>query len=103
MKLEDAVPAVKSWFYRQCGWSLLVLDSADSIDNADDLLYIDLEYFLPDASLVDVVVTTRSSRAREMSALEAVEVAEMAPIQIRAVGHVLLAEVRDWLGFVHHR
>ena len=47
MKLEDAVPAVKSWFYRQCGWSLLVLDSADSIDNADDSLYIDLECSFP--------------------------------------------------------
>ena len=34
VKLEDAVPAVKSWFYRQSGRSLLVLDSADSIDDA---------------------------------------------------------------------
>jgi tetratricopeptide (TPR) repeat protein len=77
VKLEDAVPAVKSWFYRLTGRSLVVLDSADTIDDADDSSYINLEYFLPDAPLVDAVVTTRSSRAREMSSLEAVEVAEM--------------------------
>jgi hypothetical protein len=81
VKLEDAVPVVKSWFYRQSGRSLLVLDSADSIDDADDSSYVDLEYFLPDAPLVGVIVTTRSSRAREMSALEAVEVAEMEALE----------------------
>jgi hypothetical protein len=73
----NAVPAVKSWFYRQSGRSLLVLDSADSIGDADNSSYVGLEYFLTDASLVDVVVTTRNSRAREMSSLEGMEVAEM--------------------------
>lgn len=69
--------AVKSWFHRQSGRLLLMLDSADSIDDADDSSYVNLEYFLPDAPLVDVVITARSSRARKMSMLEAVEVAEI--------------------------
>jgi hypothetical protein len=42
---------------------------------ADDAAYVDLEYFLPDTPSVDVVMTTRSSRAWERTALEAVEVA----------------------------
>jgi tetratricopeptide (TPR) repeat protein len=77
IKLEDAVPAVKNWFHQQRGRSLVVLDSADTIDNEDDISYVDLEYFLPDASSVDNIITTRSSRAQEMSILETVEVAEM--------------------------
>jgi hypothetical protein len=43
------VPAVKSWFYQQSERSLLVLDSVDSIDDADDSSYVNLEYFVPDA------------------------------------------------------
>jgi tetratricopeptide (TPR) repeat protein len=75
--IEDAVPAVKSWFHRQTERLLVVLDSADTIDNADDTSYIDLGYFLPDAASVDNIITTRSSRAQDMSTLEAVEVGEM--------------------------
>jgi hypothetical protein len=41
--------AVKSWFYQQSERSLLVLDSVDSIDDADDSSYVSLEYFVPDA------------------------------------------------------
>jgi tetratricopeptide (TPR) repeat protein len=77
IKLEDAVPAVKNWFHQQRGRSLVVLDSADTIDTVDDVSYVDLEYFLPDASSVDNIITTRSSRAREICTLETVEVAEM--------------------------
>jgi hypothetical protein len=49
VKLENMVPAVKSWFYQQSERSLLVLDSVDSIDDADDSSYVNLEYFVPDA------------------------------------------------------
>jgi hypothetical protein len=34
--------------------------SADTIDNADDPPYIYLNYFLPDAPYVDVIITSRS-------------------------------------------
>jgi hypothetical protein len=45
---------------------------ADSIDESEDALYIDLNYFLPDAPSVDIIITTRSARARETTELEAV-------------------------------
>jgi len=55
----------------------LVVDSADLIDNAEDVSYIDLHYYLPDSPRVDTIITTRSSQAQEMSSLEAVKTGEM--------------------------
>lgn len=57
----------------------MVLDSADTIDNNRDKAYIDLGYFMPDAPGVYVVITSRSLTAKEMTTLDAVEVAEMEP------------------------
>jgi hypothetical protein len=37
--------------------------------------------FLPDAPCVDVIITTRSSRAQEMTVPEAVKVADMKPAE----------------------
>ena len=79
VKVEDAVPAVKRWFHGREGRWLVVLDSADTIDNDRDKSYIDLEYFLPDAPGVHVVITSRSSTAKGMTTLDTVEVAEMEP------------------------
>lgn len=59
IKLEDAVPAVKSWFHRQTERSLVVLDSADTIDNPDDASYIDLGFFVADAANVENIISTR--------------------------------------------
>ena len=53
-------------FMAGVGRSLVILDGADTIDDADNASYIDLEYFLPDAPSVDVIITTRSSRAQEI-------------------------------------
>ena len=65
VKLEDAVPAIQRWFQsRQDGLWLLVLDSADAVDNEEDTSYIDLRYFVPDGPNLHVVVTTRSSTAQ---------------------------------------
>ena len=77
VKVEDAVPAVKRWFQGREGRWLVVLDSADTIDNDRDRRYIDLSYFMPDAPGLHVVITSRSSTVKEMTALDAVEVAEM--------------------------
>ena len=79
IKVENAVPAVKSWFHGREGRWLVVLDSADTIDNPQDQSYIDLEYFIPDAPGVHVIITSRSSTAKEITTLEAVEVADMEP------------------------
>jgi hypothetical protein len=49
--------------------------------NADDASYVDLNYFLPDAPCVDVIITTWSSRAQGMTALEAVKVGDMNPVE----------------------
>ena len=85
VKVEDAVPAVKSWFHRREGRWLVVLDSADTIDNPQDQSYIDLEYFMPDAPGVHVVITSRSATVKEMTVLEAVEVADMEPSEAVAL------------------
>ena len=81
VKVEDAVPAVKQWFHSHKGRWLIVLDSADTIDNNQDKSYINLEYFLPDAPGVHVVITSRSSTAKEMTTLDAVEVVNMEPLE----------------------
>ena len=82
VKVEDAVPAVKRWFHGREGRWLVVLDSADTIDNDRDKSYIDLQYFLPDAPGLHVVITSRSSTAKEITT-DAVEVAEMEPSEAR--------------------
>lgn len=76
--INDAVAAVKSWLYRQDGRSLWVMDSADAIEDTDDASFVDLNFYLPDGPRLDRIITTRSSRARDMSSRDGVEVAEMA-------------------------
>ncbi|KAK3169846.1 hypothetical protein OEA41_009230 [Lepraria neglecta] len=85
VKVEDTVPMVKRWFHGREGRWLVVLDSADTIDNDRDKSYIDLEYFMPDAPGVHVIITSRSSTAKEMTTLEAVEVADMEPAEAVAL------------------
>ena len=81
LKVEDAVPAVKDWFQEREGPRLVVLDSADSIDNDQDRSYIDLQQFMPDGPGVNIIITSRSSTARDLSTQEAVEVADMEPLE----------------------
>ena len=78
-KVEDAVPAVKRWFHVRKGRWLVVLDSADTIDDDQQQSYIDLDYFTPDAPGVHIIITSRSSTAKEITTLDAVEVADMEP------------------------
>ena len=59
--------------------NVLILDSADTIEDDQQKSYIDLDYFIPDAPGVHVIITSRSSIAKEMTTLEAVEVADMKP------------------------
>ena len=53
----------------------------DSIDNDRDKTYIDLRYFMSDASGVHIVITSRSLTAKEIIMLDAVEVADMEPLK----------------------
>jgi len=77
VKLEDAVTAVKNWFHQRRDSILLVFDGADTINDVDDASYIDLTSFLSNGATVDTIITTRSSRAQQMTSLEAIGVAEM--------------------------
>ncbi|KAI4194979.1 MAG: hypothetical protein LQ350_007465 [Teloschistes chrysophthalmus] len=79
LKVEDTVPAVKHWFDGREGQWLVVMDSADSIDDDQDRSYIDLRYFMPDAPGVHIIITSRSSTVQDMTLLEAIEVADMEP------------------------
>ena len=77
VKLEDAVLEVKRWFHKRKGQYLLVLDSADDIDNDQSKGYIDLRYFMPDAPGLHIIITSRNATAKEITQLSPVEVAEM--------------------------
>ena len=77
VRVEDAVPAVKRWFHGREGRWLVILDSADTIDDDQQKPYIDLDYFIPDAPEVHIIITSRSSTAKEITTLDAVEVVEM--------------------------
>lgn len=69
--------AVKRWSHGRTVRPLVVLDSADAIDDGDDESYINLEFFLPDAPTADVIITTRLAWAAEMMTLGAAEVGEV--------------------------
>jgi len=50
---------------------------ADAIDNGNDESHLNLEFFLLDAPMVDVVITTRYALVVEMTTLDAIEVRKM--------------------------
>jgi hypothetical protein len=68
---NNNIDGVKRWFQGRRSRYLWILDSADNVDN------ISLERYIPDASCIDVIVTTRSQSAQHMSSLPAVPVAEL--------------------------
>ncbi|KAH7122357.1 hypothetical protein B0J11DRAFT_581064 [Dendryphion nanum] len=81
IKANDAVARVKSWLSNRSRdrW-LIVFDGADSVDDEDDG-YIDLMRYVPESRFLDVIVTTRSRTAKDVTALEGVEVGEMEEAQ----------------------
>ena len=80
---------VKRWWrwrtrcLRSSVGSTVVLNSADTVNNDRDKPYVDLGYFMPDAPGVHFIITSRSSTAKEIITLDAVEVAEMKPSEAR--------------------
>lgn len=62
---------------------MFVFDSAESIDDPRSSAYIDLRRVLVDTPSADVVITTRSQSAKDMTNLEAVQVAELNPNEAR--------------------
>ncbi|RYP57926.1 hypothetical protein DL769_009196 [Monosporascus sp. CRB-8-3] len=78
IKADDAVLGVKSWFSgrRDDRW-VVVFDGADAIDDENDDKYVDLSRYIPESPLLDVIITTRSRTAKDMTSLDGVEVGEM--------------------------
>jgi NB-ARC domain len=81
ISLESAVIGVKNWFSRQQGPCLMVFDGADTIENKKASDYIDIKHFIPNAPSLHVIVTTRSSTAKDMTRLDGVHVGEMEEAQ----------------------
>ncbi|KAJ6195117.1 P-loop containing nucleoside triphosphate hydrolase protein [Bipolaris maydis] len=75
--VEHAVTGVKSWFAGRQGRRLMVFDGADTIEDANADGYIDIKHFIPSTASLDVIITTRNSRAKDMTRLEGVEVGKM--------------------------
>lgn len=78
IKVDDAVLGVKSWFASRCDdrW-LLVFDGADTVDDDKSNEYVNIRHYMPDSALLDVIITTRSRTAKDMTPLDGVEVGEM--------------------------
>lgn len=81
VSVESAVIGVKSWFSGQRGPWLMVFDGADTIENGKASEYIDIKHFIPDVASLHVIVTSRSSTAKDMTRLEGVQVGEMEEAQ----------------------
>jgi tetratricopeptide (TPR) repeat protein len=84
--IDTCVSEIRHWCRpRGTRRYLFVLDSADSIDDESSPEYIDLLGYIVDATSADVVITTRVQSAKEMTTLEAVQVAELAPDESREI------------------
>jgi cellobiose-specific phosphotransferase system component IIB len=84
--VDTCVSEIRQWCYgRPTGRHLFVLDSADSIDDQGSPEYIDLQSYIVDAASADVVITTRVQSAKEMTTLDAVQVAELTPEESREI------------------
>jgi hypothetical protein len=77
VSVDSAVVGVKSWFASQRGPWLLVVDGTDTTENNEASEYIDIKRFIPHASSLHIIVTSRSSTANDMTRLEGVRVGDM--------------------------
>jgi hypothetical protein len=81
VSIDSAVMGVKSWFSgRRDSW-LMIFDSADTIEDKKASEYINIKHFIPDIASLHVIVTSRSSTAKDMTRLEGVQVGEMEKTQ----------------------
>jgi tetratricopeptide (TPR) repeat protein len=83
--ISTCVSEIRQWCQRKVGKYLFVLDSADSIEDTGSDGYIDLQSYIVDAASADVVITTRVQSAKNMTELEAVQVAELTPEEARVI------------------
>ncbi|KAK3621115.1 hypothetical protein LTR56_022979 [Elasticomyces elasticus] len=81
LDIDRVVTKVKSWFEGWEGRWLLAFDNADSLDDETDPYFFNLQRYLRDALGVEIIITTRSRTATDMTELEAVEVGKLAPAE----------------------
>jgi tetratricopeptide (TPR) repeat protein len=98
VRVEDAVTGVKSWFASQQGPWLMVFDGADTIEDEEAREYINIKHFIPNAAALDVIVTSRSSTAKDMTRLEGVRVGEMEAAQAAELFQKYSKVSRDSVG-----
>lgn len=55
----------------------MVFDGADTIEDEKANGYINIKHFIPSTAALDVIITSRSSTAKDMTRLEGVQVGEM--------------------------
>lgn len=77
IEIDTCITEVKHWCDLEKGQLLFVIDSADNIDDRDSPMYIELRKFIVNSACADVVITTRSRSATNMTPFEPVCVAEM--------------------------
>lgn len=83
--IDTCVSEIRQWCQYREGRYMFVLDSADNIEDVESREYIDLHRYIVDAASVDFVITTRMQSAKDMTVLEAVQVAELAPEESRGI------------------
>ncbi|KAM0429256.1 hypothetical protein ACHAPT_006470 [Fusarium lateritium] len=77
---ENARAAVLMWFFQNPGKWLLVFDEADDLDEKDEN-FIQLSNYIPRGNNVHVIITSRSSTARDFSTYDGVEIRTLEPTE----------------------
>ena len=60
-----------------------MFDGADELDNTDDAHFVDIGRYIPGSPYVHVIITSRSSTAKDLSTFEGVEVGELEEVQAK--------------------
>ena len=101
VSVDSAVVGVKSWFAGQRGPWLMVFDGADVIENDEASEYINIKRFIPNAASLHIIVTSRSSTAKDMTRLEGVRVGDMKEAQAAELFYRYSRLGRDDYGIEH--
>lgn len=83
---EKVRAAVLRWFFQNSGNWLLVFDEADGLHEKDGN-FIPISNYIPRGKNVHVIITSRSSMARDLSTYDGIEIRTLEPPQ--AVKHSL--------------
>lgn len=77
VEVEDAVEFVNHWFNDRNERALFIFDSADNMDNDQDSDFFDVKRYLPSSPNLDIIITTRSKTAIDVTDLDPVDVGDL--------------------------